>query len=906
MTSNPPLYLVDGSGYIFRAFYAIAPLSNSKGLPTNAIVGFTRMLSKLLRDVSAEFIAVAFDMSAPTFRHEMYKDYKANRAECPADLVKQMPYFRDVVRALNISCLEKPGVEADDIIATLAVRMQAPNQPIVIVSGDKDLCQLVNDRVEVWDAMRDVHYDRDGVAAKFGVMPEQIVDYLTLTGDSSDNVPGVKGIGPKTAQQLLAHFGTVDKMMEDPAKITEISGLRGAAGIRDKILAAKGDIQLSRDLVVLKTDVDPYSASSSIEEFAWSGPDASKLQPLLDELEMNLPVDFGSVKVGRTPRAIAAKAEKRYELVTEESFAAFAAALEKVPAFAFDTETTSLDPFGCDLVGMSFSWEPHTAYYLPLGGAGACLDAEVVRRRLGPIFADPKVRKAGANLKFDIQVLAAQGYQVEGLWFDTMIASYVLTPDRRQHGLKELAKVHLHETMTTFDEVLGDYPNIGAVPVDAVAKYAGHDADATWQLVGVLDPLLEKAPEGETFGPRWIFEHVEMPLVPVLAAMEEAGIKVDPAALDVLGREFTADLAALEEKIFEHAGCRFNLNSPKQLSAILFEKLAIPTEGVKRTQSAYSTDASVLEMLAPEYEICARILEYREVFKLNSTYVEALKGLIQPRTGRIHTSFNQTVAATGRLSSSEPNLQNIPVRNARGRRIREAFIPEPGCVFLSADYSQIELRILAHLSGDENLQAAFHRGEDIHLATAKHLLLRPDATETEIKEMRRVAKTINFGIVYGMSAFRLSNELGISRREAQQFISGYFKRYPRVERYFAENAERAETRGYVETLFGRRRYLRDIDTSGRDAGYAARSLMNAPIQGTAADVIKIAMVKVYDQLREYGHAARLVLQVHDELVVEVVESKIEQIQNVVVKGMEEAVTLSVPLKVDVRLAKKWG
>lgn len=905
-----PVYLVDGSGYIFRAYYAVQPLSTSKGLPTNALIGFTRMLAKLLRDVHADHIAVMFDTSAKTFRHELYDGYKANRGECPEDLVPQMPYFRKIVEAMGIRHFEKEGFEADDIIATLTRTFSSQEREVVIVSGDKDLTQLVDERTVVWDAMRDVRFTPELVKEKFGVEPKQVLDFLALCGDSSDNIPGVKGVGPKSAQRLIEHFGSVDNLIEKTDEIGELKGLRGAKSVQKKIESGVELLRLSRELVRLDEAVAPFNEIVNVEELSLTPPDDAVLYPLFEELEFNSLLN--TVTSAHRPKVVETASAKKYETVSPKSFDAFLKKFKKQKSFAFDTETSSLDPRSCELVGLSVSWEDDSAYYLPFvagddaeGASPELLELEVVRDALAPIFADADVKKIGANLKYDISVMAEQGMPVHGLGFDAMLCAYVLNPDRRDFGLKALSSLHLDEEMKPFKDVLGDREHIGQVPLAAVAEYACHDADASWKLKEALDTKLGKDSNTPP-SLRYVFEEIEMPLVEVLSDIERAGVAIDLDILENLSKEFSADIERLREEIFVYAGCEFNVNSPKQLGAILFEELGISTKGVKKTKTGYSTNASVLEKLVDAHPIVSLLLEYREVHKLNSTYVEALKNLVHPKTGRIHASFNQAVAATGRLSSSDPNLQNIPIRNERGRRIRNAFIPEKGSLLIAADYSQIELRILAHLSEDQAFRDAFLNREDIHLRTAKEIFGAMMGSEDEQKELRRVAKTINFGIIYGMSAFRLAREINVSRTQAQEYIDQYFARYPRVLEYFDSVAEKAETQGYVETMFGRRRYLEELDISGRDAGYAGRSMLNAPIQGSAAEIIKIAMVNLHKVLAQNEGSARMVLQVHDELVVEVRESDAERVRDLIVEEMESAVSLSVPLVVDARIGRSWG
>ena len=983
-----PAYLVDGSGYIFRAYYAVPPgLTTKDGFPTNALTGFARMMHKLLRDANPKHIVVTFDTKEPTFRHLMYDQYKANRDECPADLVPQMPLFREIVRALGIQALEQPGVEADDIIATLTRKLHEYGQDVVIVSGDKDLTQLVSDSIKVYDGMRDINYDAAAVREKFGVAPDQIRDFLAITGDSSDNVPGLRGVGPKGAQKLLEHFGSLDQMLANPAAIDSIAGLRGAKSIREKVEAGLDQLELSKQLVSLKDDVEPFASIKCADDIARAEPDAMVVRELYERLEFGsllrslkldeadvaqpdssvppIPDAHADAEAEQEPALVSEQAEldfatpdeqaevplsaplaersdipnKTYAIVTQATFEDFVSQLAGQPIFAFDTETTSLDVRDAELLGISISWEANTGYYLATSSlveeskaAGEVLDPALVRERLGPIFADPNIKKVGLNLKYDMQVLQEQGYTVEGTAFDAMLCAYVLNPDRREVGLKQLTLNHLGEKMQTYEELVGEHEHLGFVPVRDVAQYACHDADASWGLFEVLNRQLGEYAGTEAVNllepgappidaasiaasPRLAFEQVEMPLVPVLAEVERNGIRIDIPFLQELEKEFGAEAESWQGVIHELAGEEFNLNSPKQLGSILFEKLGIPTAGVKKTKTGFSTDASVLDKLAAEHEIARAVLEYRELHKLNSTYVLALQRLVHPKTGRIHTSFNQAVAATGRLSSSDPNLQNIPIKNPRGRRIRRAFIAAPGCVLLSADYSQIELRILAHLSGDKNLQQAFIDGDDIHERTAREIFGGLAAGDEERDALRRTAKTINFGIIYGISAFRLSSQLGVSRKQAQEYIDGYFGRYPRVRAYYESLKRQLERSGYVSTLFGHRRFRDALNTEGRDAGYVERSMMNAPIQGTAAEVIKLAMVRLqslFNPAASQGsragrrYDAKMVLQVHDELVFEVAESQADEVQALVIREMEGAVAMAVPLRVDTSVGTTWS
>lgn len=904
-----PLYIVDGSGYIFRAYYGVAPLSNSKGFPTNALLGFSRMLLKLIKDVDARYLTVAFDTGKPTFRHEMYSEYKANRGDCPEDLVPQMPYFRKIVEAFGLRSLEMPGFEADDVIATIAdnfanKKCDSEVDKVVIVSGDKDLTQLVNENITVWDAMRDVYFTPKTVKEKFGVSPEQIVDYLALVGDSSDNVPGIAGVGPKSAQKLIEHFGSIDRLVENLEAIDAIDGLRGKKSLIEKIKHGQEKLALSRELVSLRYDVAPFDNISKSDEFFWDSYNDSLLEPLFLELEFDslLKTLLGVERQKNLEKF------RNYVLVNKKNFSELLLKLEQAQSFSFDVETTSLNPRTCELVGISFAVSENEAFYIPImsnnGTDEDLFDLEFLRNNLNPIFTSDKL-KIAHNVKFDLAVLKHQGFKVLNPFFDTMLASYVLRPEGRKHGLKSLSSEILGINMTTYDEMLGGEKDILNVSLENLAQYAAADSDLTLQLYRYFDVELAKFSK-EEHGPAKVFLEIEMPLVEVLCEMEDVGVELDLNFLQQLSNKFEVDLENLQGSIYAFAGEEFNINSPKQLAEILFEKLQIPTKGLKKTKSGFSTDASVLSQLVSLHPIAEKLLEYRELFKLKSTYVDVLLDIAVNDNARVHTSYNQTIAATGRLTSSDPNLQNIPIKTERGRQLRKAFIAKPGFSLISADYSQIELRVLAHLSGDKALQAAFKQGEDIHLATAKDLFGAMIFDEDERKKLRRMAKTINFGVVYGISAFRLAGDLGISRTEAQKYIDNYFAKYPKVLEYFDTLKLAAKDLGYVSTLFGRRRYLADIDSSGRDKGYQERSMLNAPVQGTAADIIKFAMNRLFARLMDYGDSAKMIMQVHDELVFEVKDELVDEVMAVVVSEMEKAVDFNVPLKVDIRASKNWG
>ena len=950
-----PLYIVDGSGYIYRAFYAIAPLTSASGLPTNALLGFTRMMLKLLNETGAEHLVVAFDTGKPTFRHEKYSEYKANRKECPPELVQQMPYFRKIVDALGIKFLEKEGFEADDIIGTLVHTFSKQKQEIIIVSGDKDLTQLVSDKVEVWDAMREIHYNREQVKEKFGVFPEQIVDLLALTGDASDNIPGVKGIGGKTALQLLQEFGSADAMIEQIDRLETIKTIRGAKSLKTKILEDAQNLKLSRELVSLDCQVEPFAQIDNVSEFEWQSFNLEQMIPLFEELgfqsvlkKLNEPTEpKGATK---KDAAVAADMSARipadadYTMLTEDELPAFAEKLAGVEAFAFDTETTGLDVLSLQLAGISISWENKKAFFIPTYSEvepDKVISLDTVKKYLGEIFVNPKIKKVGWNLKYDIGVLEERGIKVTGPFIDGMIIwSYLHPEGGTSKGLKNITKLVLGEEMATFEEVLGGQEHVGYVTLDNVAKYACYDADATWRIVKKLYVQLKAGRETSASLPNRlesVFNDVEMPLVRILSLMERTGVKVDVHALEALKKEFAAELKKFSKEIYQLAGREFNINSPKQLSEVLFDELKIPDKGLRKNTQAVSTNAYVLSELAQEYEIARILLKYREVFKLQTTYVEALLKLNNPESNRVHSSFNQAHTATGRLSSSDPNLQNIPIRNERGAQLRKIFVGESGFKIIKADYSQIELRVLAHLSEDVSLINSFLRGEDIHLATAIDIFGDEALDTTRQKELRRYAKSINFGIVYGMGAMRLAQSLDISRSQAQQYIDNYFSKYSKVREYFDGLEKLIAEHGYVETMFGRRRYAKDLSeiasyAGRRDGGYIKRALLNTTIQGSAAEIIKIAMAHVMDKFESAGlfakpvvavppigqaeqlhnylpdnrGLARLILQVHDELVFEVHESVVSDVKQMIINSMEHAVKLKVPLKIGIEIGTSWA
>ena len=899
-------YLIDGSGYIFRAFYAISHLSNKEGFPTNALFGFLKMVLKTVAQANSSNIAMVFDAGRKTFRNDLYPEYKANRAECPPELLQQMPYFRELSRAIGLPVLESPGYEADDIIATLAAKLIAKEKDVVIVSGDKDLMQLVTDRVTIWDTMKDKRYGPSQVEEKFGVGPKQVTEVLALTGDTSDNVPGVDGIGPKTATQLIVKYHDVEGVISNLEAIKNDSEIRNRKKIAETIESSLDQLRLSRKLVEVDRNVPLQEISGdgdNIEELLRKRDvDASHLAELFEKFEFtSLFKEFKNV-LGSAPRPKATE-NFAYKTILANDFPAWREEFLQQKEFAFDLETTSLQIHEAKIVGLSFCWDDATAYYIPVGHVNGenqvpwdSFVHETMRH-----FANPHIKKCGQNVKYDISILELNGVAVEGVAFDTMVAAYLLNPDSRSFNLTALAHDFLNLPVIEYDEVTEGAENFAGVAIEAATSYACQDAHYAWLLKGILAPRIEEE------GLHKVFEELEIPLVPVLARIERAGVKVDLKTLEGMSAEFAGQLKVLEQQIYSHAGGEFNINSPKQLAEIFFEKLNISTKGVKKTKTGFSTDSSVLEKLAESHPLPALILEYRSLHKLKSTYTDALAQVISPKTGRVHTRLNQTVTSTGRLSSSDPNLQNIPVQSEAGRRIRSAFIPEPGKIFIAADYSQIELRLLAHLSGDKNMIAAFNQGTDIHANTAREIM-GLGAFDEVTDVVRRVGKTINFGIVYGMGAFRLSRELGIPVNQASQYITNYFSRYPRVKEYFGKLEDAAMSHGEVQTIFGRKRVISSIDTSGRDQGFAMRAAINAPLQGSAADIIKLAMIRVDDMLRASGVDAKLILQIHDELLIEAKDqgpAENQKLMKSVQEAMEGVMLLSVPLKVDAGIGTSW-
>lgn len=878
------IYLIDGSAYIYRAYHAIAPLSNSRGLPTHAVYGFVTILRRILRERQPECLAVAFDTRGPVFRHRLYPQYKANRPPMPEDLAAQLPYIRKIVRAYNILALEDDDQEADDLIASVVSRLGAQDCKVVIVSGDKDLLQLVSDRVTLWDPMNDKTMEPATVQAKYGLRPEQLLDYFALTGDSSDNVPGVPGVGPKTAAKLIGQYGTLEGLFAGAASMK-------TSKVKEQLLAHRADAFLARDLIRLNGEV---AVPPSPEAYRRRDPDPEALRTLLTELEFFtlLKTEVPASKVDSRGFALVHSGGELAEVVRQ---------LARADFLVVDTETSSLDPLTADLVGVSLCATLDAAWYLPCGhrdedGAllpGQLTVAEIVAA-LRPLLEDPQRPKIGHNLKYDWTVLSSPrngGLVMAGPLYDTMIGAWLLEPGRRSYKLDDLC-LDCDLRMTSFAEVVAGDKRADSFTRVSLAQARDYSCE---DVYGSLRLFLAQRPELERLGLWPLFADVECQLVPVLAEMERTGIMVDVGALAALSEEFGRKLDGLEQEIHRLAGRQFNINSTQQLGELLFEELKLPRG--RKTKTGWSTDVKVLERLALHHELPRLILSFRNLAKLKSTYVDKLSSLVADESGRVHTSFNQCGTATGRLSSSSPNLQNIPVRTEDGQRIRSAFIAAPGSVLLAGDYSQIDLRVLAHYSQDKALLEAFRAGADIHRQTAAQIFFV--APQLITPEMRRVAKTINFGIVYGMSSFGLADQLDISRKEAQTFIDRYFAHFEGIKVFMNEIIDKARQDGYVATLLGRRRQLPDINHRDRTRReFAERMAINTPIQGTAADIIKLAMLQVDRELRRNRLGARMLLQVHDELVLEVPSGEVEATGDLLRQAMEKVIRLTVPLVVN--------
>ncbi|WP_323925226.1 DNA polymerase I [Aeromonas caviae] len=912
MASSNPLILVDGSSYLYRAFFASqqADLRTSTGLPSGAVRVMANMMRSLRKQYPDCHVAVVFDAKGKTFRDDIYPEYKATRASMPDDLRSQVAPIHQMIKAMGFPFLMVEGVEADDVIGTLARQATEKQLPVLISTGDKDMAQLVSDHVTLIDTMKDVKTDREGVIEKFGVPPELIIDYLALMGDKVDNIPGMTGVGEKTALALLQGIGSIDEIAANLDKVAAL-GFRGSKAFADKFREQEEQVRLSYVLATIKTDV---ALEQSLEELQLGPIDKEALLAVYREYELrNLIKELESggeeseAAGDEEGAAPAAAIETDYRCILDEAeFDEWLARLQAAPLFAFDTETTSLDYMEARVVGVSFAIEPGKAAYVPFGhdylGAPVQLTEAVVLGKLKPLLEDPARLKVGQNLKYDRNVLLNHGIELQGIAYDTMLESYVLNSTASRHDMDSLARKYLNAETISFEDIAGKgvkQLTFNQIELEQAAPYAAEDADITLRLHQALWGKLSTEP-----GLAKVFSEIELPLLPVLARMERLGTTIEPKLLHQQSQEIEVRLAELEKQAHELAGQEFNLSSPKQLGEILFTKLGLPI--IKKTpKGAPSTAEEVLAELAETYELPQLLMEHRGLAKLKSTYTDKLPLMIKPQTGRVHTSYHQAVAATGRLSSTDPNLQNIPVRNEQGRRIRQAFIPCAGYKLVAADYSQIELRIMAHLSGDKGLLTAFAEGKDIHKATAAEVF--GVALDAVTSDMRRSAKAINFGLIYGMSAFGLAKQLGIGRAEAQKYMDLYFERYPGVLEYMERTRQQADVQGYVETLFGRRLYLPDIKS--RNAGLrkaAERAAINAPMQGTAADIIKRAMINVDGWIRGIeDESIRMLMQVHDELVFEIREEKLEEYIALIKEKMSGAAELYVPLVVEAGTGDNW-
>lgn len=942
MPPRERLFLLDGMALAYRAYFTFIsrPLINSKGQNTSAIYGFVNTLLKILDEEKPEHIAVVFDTAEPTFRHKKFKEYKATRQKMPEDMAEQMDKLKEVVEAFNIPIIEVPGYEADDVMGTLAKRAEKEGVETYLVTGDKDFMQLLSSSVKLykpgkkgdeWEII-----GVEGVKEKFGVSPDKVIDVLGLTGDKSDNVPGIPGVGEKTAIPLVQKHGSIENILRNIDDIPQ-------QGLREKLKEYKDKVLLSKELVTIDTNVP---LNIDVHRLKAARRNIPKLIRLFTELEfksllkklkeiapqVDEDISFDVSQFAPT-RDIATDKHQYHLVTTEKEFAQLVEKLSFADFFVFDAETTSLNPLQADIVGLSFCMEPRVGYYVPVkqkfGNWGKDVEEGLFAQRptpstqkavsqrgfdlqeilssLGPIFQNPKIKKCGQNVKYDMLALAQSGVWVEGIHFDTMVASYVLRADG-QHNLDALALEYLNYKMISYDELTGtgkDRMNIQDVSSEKVAEYSAQDADITYRLYEILKKNLEEQKILK------LCKEVEFPLISVLADMELTGVALDVDFLKAMSKDLERQLKNLVNEIYRFADEKFNVNSTQQLSEILFNRLKLPT--VRKTKTGFSTDVAVLESLRNEHPIIQQLIEYRQLSKLKSTYVDALPQLINPQTVRVHTSFNQTIAATGRLSSSDPNLQNIPMRSEIGREIRKAFIPGgKEMVIMSADYSQIELRVMAHISGDEGLIDAFEKGEDIHATTASKVFgAKPDEMT---REMRRKAKEVNFGIMYGIGPFGLATRLEISQAEAKEIIKRYFERFPKVNQYVINTIAQAKHDGYVSTLLGRRRYLLEINSKNQTVrANAERQAINMPIQGSAADMIKIAMINIHEALRHKdsiskGSAqgrSKMILQVHDELVFEVPKEEIEEVKKLVVEEMKTALKLSVPIEVEVGTGKNW-
>ncbi len=945
------LFLVDVSSFIFRAFFAIRSLSNKRGEPTNAVYGVATMLARLLEEANPKYLSIVYDSKEPSFRKEVYTEYKANRSAPPDDLIPQFDRIEDLIKKMGLHSVRVSGVEADDLIGTLTHRWIAenPKHEVVIVTGDKDLMQLVTPKVRAWDTMKGVDYGEKEVEEKFGVKPNQVRDYLALVGDSSDNIPGVPSIGPKGAVDLLKEFGTLEGVLA-AAKAGKIKGKKCetiAANEADAYLSQKlatlidvasvkadlhgmlvpfkdGVVKVGEDALALLEELDlrtlrdkwaggsqPKAAvslapsSSSIDEFDFSDAGSTKTS---NGSSTNGASIGATHYVDKYPEIPTLKAtDKTFEsILNKDQFESLLKVLAKTDEFGFDLETTSLNPREAHLVGIAIAPSVTKGYYIPVGHRGSNIEQlpeDYVMGKLKPILEDPRQKKVGHNLKYDFSVLAEHGIFADGIGADTMVADYVIDPEGR-HNLETVAAKHLNYQTLTYEQVCGkgkDQVPFDLIPIDVATRYSAEDAWVSLNLWKAMKPKIQSA------GLMRVFAEVDLPLVQVIGRMERAGVSIDAAWLKTVAKDFSAELVLIDAKIQKFTKGPINLNSPKQLAELLFNELKLPPQ--TKTKTGFSTDASVLAVLAPMHEVPRLIIQHREIAKLMGTYVEPLPTMKDPKTGKIHAGFHQTVTATGRLSSSDPNLQNIPIRTERGQKIRRAFIASPGCELISADYSQIELRILAHMSGDKDLVASFLRDEDVHRRTASEIYdIKPEAVTNE---QRGVAKAINFGLMYGKTVFGLAEELGISRGEAKEMITKYFERYSGVKQFLDRLILEAKEKGETATLLGRRRELKEIDSRNpMMRGNAERMAMNTPIQGTAADLMKLAMIKIDEELTRAKLKSKMIIQVHDEVVIDAPKGEVERAKKIVVDAMENAfdgvVKFSVPLKVNVESGANWA
>lgn len=898
--SKPTLYLIDGSSYIFRAYYAVRNLSTSTGFPTNAVYGFTSMLFKFLKDYKPDYLGIVFDSKGDTFRNKIYPEYKANRTEPPEDLKPQFPKIFDMVKAFSIPMIQLEGFEADDLMGTIAAVNEKEGVNTVLVTGDKDFCQLVSEKITLLDTMKNKETHIEDVVKKYGVGPEQIIDFQALMGDSIDNIPGVKGVGEKTASKLISEFGTMENLYQSLSEVKPRY---------EKLLSEnKESAFLSRELVTIKTDVD---IDTDIKGFKFNGFDSKKLYSMFNELEFkNLLRELDEKSIDSKEQIENSSSYVKfdnYELVTtEKKLDEVIKKIEKTKELSLDLETTSKLPMEAEIVGFALSPETHNAFYVPVAhtfdilNKGTQLDLDTVLNKLKLLLENPEIKKIGQNLKYEIVVLRKYGVELNGIYFDTIIAAHLLDSSFITYKLDELSRLFLGHTMISYDDVTGKGKNrksFSEVELEKAKDYACEDSDVAYLLYKKFYPKLV---ENELWD---IYQEKLLPFIKVISDIECTGVKIDTSILNKLSMEFEKDLNIISENIFEKAGKDFNINSTLQLREVLFDELELPVR--KKTKKGEpSTDVEVLTDLSKFHEVPDLVLKYRALSKLKSTYIDSLPKLINPKTKRIHTSFHPVGTSTGRLSSSDPNLQNIPIKTEDGKRIRKAFVPKEGCIMLSADYSQIELRLLAHFSEDETLIDAFQRNQDIHARTAAEIFNVAEYKVTP--EMRRLAKNINFGIIYGISAYGLSKQLGTPVSVSQDYIDQYLKRYSSVKGYMDSSIRDAQNKGYAETLIGRRRPINELSSKNRmKRGIGERAAINTPIQGSAADIINTAMLTISARLNK-EYKSRMILQVHDELLFEIYEDELKELKNHIVDDMENAWKLKVPLKVEIGTGANWA